>query len=219
MNTAILVIIILSVLLALALGIYYFFYYAPYKFIGKKYAISLLKDETEFDKSFSKSLQVKTLVTRPTLSVPDTGYGLTFAWEMYIPNRPSNDNWANKFNIVKPILAMNDSPQIGYNPKKNYLSIILKYRDNPFYAQYSEMKIPDIKQQQWNKYIVIINGRSITVFINGTLIDNKILPSVPVIYDIASSIDLGKENNNFLGKIRNFVLYPLPVDYTDIDKL
>ena len=219
MNIALVVIISLSVLLLLGIGIYYFYYYAPYNFIGKKYAISVLYDETEFDNTFSKSIPIKTLVTRSSLSVPNTGYGLTFAWEMYIPNRSSNDNWNNKFNIVKPIIAMNDSPQIGYNPKKNYLSIILKYRDNPFYSQYSEMKIPDIKQQKWNKYILIINGRNISIFINGSLIDSSILPSLPVIYDIAANIDLGNENNNFLGKIRNLVMYPLPIDTIDIDKI
>ena len=93
-------------------------------------------------------MQVANLITtRSNLYVPKLGYGLTFSWEMFIPNLSGNDKWNNGFNILKPLITMNDSPQISYHPKKNYLSIILKYRDNPFRAQFAEIKFDKIKQQ------------------------------------------------------------------------
>jgi hypothetical protein len=111
---------------------------------------------------------------------------------------------------------MNDSPQISYHPKKNYLSIILKYRDNPFYVQFAEFKYEDVKLQKWSKYILVINDRNVLLFVDGLPVFNKYLPSVPVIYDIQSKIILGQVNNNFLGKIRNLTLYPYPLTYTEI---
>jgi hypothetical protein len=111
---------------------------------------------------------------------------------------------------------MNDSPQISYHPKKNVLSIIMKYRDNPFYAQFFEVKFDKIKQQKWCKYILIINNRNIQLYIDGVLVSAQSLPSLPVIYDITSEIVLGQKNNNFLGKIRNMNMYPYPILFSDI---
>jgi hypothetical protein len=217
MNTAIIVIGVLLVILIISLIIYYFFYYNKSNII--KYKITLITDETTFNEEYSQSFKMNELTTRKTLSIPDLGYGLSFSWEMYIPNKGSNENWNNKFNIVKPILSMNDSPQIGYNPKKNYISIILKYRDNPFYSKYNEIKIQNIKQQKWNKYIIIISGRIVNIYVNNVLEISKILPSLPVIYDISSEIVLGQVNNNFHGKIRNLTLYPFPLHFNDVQNI
>lgn len=216
MNTITIIAIIL-VILILGIGIFYYYSYLPGISNLNKYKIPLLVDETEFNEKYSHSLQVANSISnRKTLYVPKMGYGLSFSWEMYIPNLPGNDKWQNSFNILKPIISMNDSPQISYHPKKNYLSIILKYRDNPFYAQFNEIKFENIKLQKWSKYILIINGRNVVLYIDGNLAVSKYLPSLPVIYDINSEIVLGQQNNNFLGKIRNLYMYPYPLSYTEL---
>jgi hypothetical protein len=43
------------------------------------------------------------ITTRPTLTIPKTGYGLTFVWEMFIPNLAGNAGWQNNYNVIKPI--------------------------------------------------------------------------------------------------------------------
>lgn len=197
--------------------LYYFYYYLPNQSNLTKYKISLLSTETVFDNNYENPMPIANLVSdRNTLYVPKLGYGLTFSWEMFIPNLSGNDKWQNSYNILKPILVMNDSPQISYHPKKNVLSIIMKYRDNPFYAQFFEVKFDKIKQQKWCKYILIINGRNIQLYIDGILVSAQSLPSLPVIYDITSEIVLGQKNNNFLGKIRNMNMYPYPILFSDI---
>ena len=217
MNTSILYVCIMFVVLLGLIGIYYFYYYLPSKSNTSKYQISLLSTETVFDNNYEHSIQIATFVNnRSTLYIPKLGYGLTFAWEMYIPNLGGNDKWENSFNILKPIITMNDSPQISYHPKKNYLSIVMKYRDNPFYAQFAEIKFDKIKLQKWSKYILVINGRNIQLYIDGTLVSAQYLPSLPVIYDINSEIVLGQVNNNFLGKIRNLNLYPYPLSFPEV---
>jgi hypothetical protein len=202
--------IILSVLL-------FFYYWLPGQTNIYKYNIPLLTDETTFDESYEANIHLETYITtRKTLYVPKLGYGLSFVWEMYIPTINGNDKWNTNYNRLKPIISMEDSPVISYHPKKNYLSIVLKYRNNPFYAQYAEIKFDQIKPQRWSKYIVIIENTIIRLYIDGVLVSTKTLPSVPVIYDIKSDIILGNTNNNFQGKIRNMTLYPYPLGYDEL---
>ena len=218
MNTTILYVVIMIVILIIFILIYY--YYSNASSNINKYKIKLLIDETIINNDYENSFIIKNLIpTRDTLYVPKLGYGLTFRWDMYVPNINSNENWNNRYNTVKPIISMDDSPQIGYHPKKNYLSVIMKYRNNPFYAQYHEIKINNIKQQKWSTYILIINGRTIQLIINGITEYTQYLPSLPVIYDISSDVLLGKKNNNFLGKIRNLMLIPYPIKPFEIQDL
>jgi hypothetical protein len=198
--------------------IFYYYYWEPSQSNLVNYKLSLLNDETIFDDTFTQTINVNTLVAnRKTLYVPQLGYGLTFVWDMYIPTLNGNDKWQTSFNRIKPIISMMDSPVISYHPKKNYLSIVLKYRNNPFYAQFAEVKFENVKPQNWSNYIVIIENRNIKLFINKKMVAIKILPSVPVIYDIQSEISLGDINNNFQGKVRNMVLYPYPLSIDEIE--
>ena len=114
---------------------------------------------------------------------------------------------------------MMDSPVISYHPKKNYISIIVKYRNNPFYAQFSEIRFDDIKIQKWSSYVLVIENRNIKFYIDGVLTSSKNLPSVITIYDMNSNIVLGEVNNNFQGKIRNLSLIPYALNYNEIKSL
>jgi len=212
-NTYLIVMVIIFILLCIA---FYYYYWIPKQSNLNIYNIPLITTETVFDESYNSILRLNTLVSRNTLYVPKLGYGLTFAWEMYIPSLGGNDKWQTSYNHLKPIITMNDSPIISYHPKKNYLSITLKYRNNPFYAQFAEIKFEDIKLQKWVKYIIIIENRNISMYIDGILSSTKILPSIISIGDLNSDIVLGEENNNFLGKIKNLTLYPYPLSYNEI---
>jgi hypothetical protein len=215
MDTNYIYIISLFIIIIILYVIYY--YVASRKSNVYMYNIPLITDEQIFDEPYLNILHAKTLVTtRDTLYVPKLGYGLSFVWEMYIPAINSSDNWQTSYNRLKPIISMSDSPIISYHPKKNYLSVVVKYRNNPFYAQFAEIKFNDIKPQRWSKYILIIENRNIRLYIDSILVSTKTLPSVPVIYDIKSDITLGQLNNNFQGKVRNLSLYPYPLSYDDL---
>ena len=199
----------------------YFYIWLPSQVNTGLYKISLLADnETVFDEKYTNTLKLSSFITtRNTLYIPKLGYGLSFVWDMYIPSRGGNDMWQHNFNTLKPIISMQDSPIISYHPKKNYLSITVKYRNNPFYAQFAEVKFDNIKQQKWYKYIIIIETRNIKLYIDGILVAIKTLPSVIEIYDISSEIILGQIDNNFLGKIKNLSLYPYPLNNNEISSL
>jgi len=217
-STIVYVGIIALVFILIFIAVYYY-YILPRNSNIYKYAIPLLTDETVFDESFNKNLILETLVSpRDTLYVPEIGYGLTFAWEMYIPALSGNDKWQHNFNTLKPIITFGDTI-ISYHPKKNYLSISVKYRNNPFYVQFAEVKFNEMKLQCWLKYVILIDNRHIRLFIGGSLVSTKTLPSVVTIDDIKTDIDLGQKNNNFLGKIKNLTLYPFPLSYNEITSL
>ena len=218
MNFEYIYLFIFIIIIIILFIIFYYYYWEPSQSNLVKYKLLLLNDEKLFDDTFTQTITINTLVpNRKTLYVPQLGYGLTFVWDMYIPSLNGNDKWQTSFNRIKPIISMMDSPVISYHPKKNYLSIVLKYRNNPFYAQFAEVKFENIKPQNWSNYIVIIENRNIKLFINKKMVAIKILPSVPVIYDIQSEIILGDINNNFQGKVRNMVLYPYPLSINEIE--
>ena len=212
-NTYLIVMVIIFILLCIAV---YYYYWMPKQSNVNTYKIPLITTETVFNESYNNIIRLNTLVSRNTLYVPKLGYGLSFSWEMYIPSLGGNDKWQTSYNHLKPIITMNDSPIISYHPKKNYISITLKYRNNPFYAQFAEIKFENIKLQKWVKYIVVIENRNIIMYVDGILNSTKTLPSIISISDLNSDIVLGEENNNFLGKIKNLKLYPYPLSYDEI---
>ena len=216
MSSALIYIVIIIIIFLFLYGVFYYYYLAPSQSNVNKYKIPLITNEIIFTEDYSNILNVETLVTRDTLYVPKLGYGLTLSWEMYIPSQSGNDKWQNSFNHLKPIIKMSDSPIISYHPKKNYLSITVKYRNNPFYAQFSEIKFENMKLQKWSKYTIVIENRNIRLYIDGLLVSTKTLPSVIAINDIKSEILLGQLNNNFLGKVKNLSLYPYPLSYDEV---
>lgn len=222
MDTKYIYILLAIIVLVLLFVLFYYYYYAPNQSNVAVYKIPLITNEIQFDESYHNTIILKaqpSVNTRDTLYVPRLGYGLSFVWEMYIPPVSSNDKWQTNYNRLKPIISISDSPVISYHPKKNYLSVVLKYRNNPFYAQFAELKFEDMKPQRWSKYILIIENRNVKLYIDTVLVSVKTLPSVPVIYDIATNITLGNLNNNFQGKVRNASLYPYPLSYTEIDSV
>jgi len=216
MNSTLIIMTVIIIAFILLFIAFYYYYWSPRQSNINTYKIPLITDETVFSENYTNTINLQTLLTRDTLYVPKLGYGLSFVWEMYIPSQGGNDKWQSNFNHLKPIITMNDSPVISYHPKKNYLSITVKYRNNPFYAQFAEVKFNDIKLQSWSKYALVIEDRNIKLYINGVLVSTKILPSVIVISDIKSEIVLGALNDNFLGKIRNLSLLPYPLSFDEI---
>ena len=210
------------IVLILLFVLFYYYYYVPNQSNVATYKIPLITDEIHFDETYYNTIILKaqpSVHKRDTLYIPRLGFGLSFVWEMYIPSVTSNDKWQTSYNRLKPIISISDSPVISYHPKKNYLSVVLKYRNNPFYAQFAELKFEDIKPQKWSKYILIIENRNVKLYIDGLLLSVKTLPSVPVIYEIGTNITLGSLNNNFQGKVKNASLYPYPLSYTEIDSV
>ena len=146
--TIIIILFVLSVL-------FYFIYpnlFGSNQSNRNKYSILLLSGITKFSEDFEQVLPMNTLVkSRNTFFIPYLGYGVSFSWEMYVDVKGGNYDWQSSYNRDKPIIKINDSPVISYNPKKNYISIIVKYRDNPYLTKLTELKYNNVKCQTWVK--------------------------------------------------------------------
>ena len=140
------------------LGLIIVFFYR-YFLKTKKDEKYILSGPTKFNEKFEKSISNNIYIEE------GNGYGITLVWEMLIPNVSENDKYNSTFNRLKPIVRIGDSPQVYYHPKQGYLTIIVKYTDNPFYSNYPEIKIKDIKLQKWQKYVLVIHDRNINLYI------------------------------------------------------
>jgi len=219
MNTIFTIIIILFGL-AILFYLVYSKYYLPKQSNAYQYGHSLISGIVTLKEDYQQIIPINTIIgNRNNFYIPYLGYGITFSWNMYIPALASNTNWQSSFNKSKPIVKVEDSPSITYNPKKNYLTISVKYRDNPYLAKLTELQYNGVKCQVWVKYTVVITQSSILLYENNNLVKAKLIPSPPVLYDIGSKISIGQLNNNCLCKIKDLNVYPYPLSYNEIISL
>lgn len=219
MNIFFTIIIVLIVFVIFGVCVYYY-YYVPKYANANTYALLLLSGPIQFTETFQQFMQISALISpRQTLYIPYLGYGLSFSWQMYIPVINDNKQWQSSNNQLKSIISINDSPQIGYHPRKNYISIVVKYNDTPYLAKFTELQYKQVKCQTWVKYTVVIASNSIILYENGNIVKSKILDSVPVIYDVGNQIKLGNLNNNCLAKFKDFYMYPYPLSFNEIQTI
>ncbi len=216
-NNTFFIIIVILFGLAVLFYLVYSYYFLPNKSNINQYGISILSGIKTFTEDFQQVIPINTLIgNRNTFYVPNLGYGISFSWQMYVPANASNSQWQSSYSRSKPIIKIEDSPVISYNPKKNYLTASVKYKDNPYLAKLTELNYKGVKGQTWVKYVVVVTQSSILLYENGNLVKAKLLPSPPVLYDIGSKIYLGQMNNNCLCKIKDLFVYPYPLSYSEI---
>jgi hypothetical protein len=209
--------IIIIILFGLALVFYLVYYFLPKQSNVNKYGIPILSGIKTFSEEFQQIIPINTLIgNRNKFYIPYLGYGISFSWQMYIPANASNSQWQSSFNKSKPIIKIEDSPVISYNPKKNTLTTSVKYKDNPFLAKLTELNYHGVKGQTWVKYAVVVTQSSILLYENGNLVKAKLMFSPPILYDIGSKIYLGQKNNNCLCKIKDLYVYPFPLSYSEV---
>lgn len=216
-NNTFFIIIIILFILALLFYLVYSYYFLPKQSNANQHGISVLLGTKTFSEEFQQIIPINTLIgNRNTFYIPYLGYGISFSWQMYVPANASNSQWQSSFNKSKPIIKIEDSPVISYNPKKNKLSTSVKYKDNPYLAKLTELNYNGVKGQTWVKYVVVVTQSSILLYENTNLVKAKLIPSPPILYDIGSKIYVGQKNNNCLCKIKDLYVYPFPLSYSEV---
>ena len=190
---------------------FYNYFYKP----RKEEQTMLVPGELVISDDFEQTvLKPAFMANRAEIVLPGYGNGLTFKWHMYIDNPQAEKSWASNYSRDKPLVRIDESPQILYNPKYNILKLRLKYRESPFYAHYPIIEVRDIPLRRWNYFVITIDGAHIRVYLDGRLVMNKILPNEPVI--TTSDIIIGEQGNNFMGRIRDMQVYFRPYNTQDI---
>jgi len=194
--------------LIIILGILLYLYYDEL-FKQKKEQMYQIIDNTPIDinEKFQKRFTItKIIKDREYLLKEGEGHGIQLYWEMYIPDIVNNYNWKSSYDKLKPIILFGESPHIFYHPKTGELTVVLKYRDNPYYAHYPHLKL-EIPLQKWNRILVKIDNREVTIYVNDKLELATTLMNVPIIsMNYADVIQIGEKGNNIRGKLKNMKL-------------
>ena len=112
-------------------GAYILFNYNQLKKMGTKDHKFLIDSEVILYPEYEKKINLGNFLgSKKNLIDEGKGIGISFEWDMYIPNTMSNKGWTSDYNSFKPILLFGDTPQIYYHPKKNLLSFNIKYKEH-----------------------------------------------------------------------------------------
>lgn len=189
-------------------GAYILFNYNELKKMGEVDNKYLIESEVVLNPNFEKKINLGNFIgTRRNLIEEGKGVGISFEWDMYIPNTVSNKGWTSDYNSFKPILLFGNTPQIYYHPRKNIVSFNIKYKEHGHYFQYAQINI-DVPLQKWNNYLITMNNRTINIYINRELKETVKIDNVPIISTSDESIiQIGEKNNNFIGKLNNMKIY------------
>jgi hypothetical protein len=132
---------------------------------------------------------------------------------IYFESTYGNQMWLSNFNSEKTILRRGKF-KISYSPSKNNLIVTIPIKklgihssnnqEEKFNLNDSEEKIivNKVKLQKWLQIGIVINGRSVDIYIDKRLRKNQILDNVPILSN--EKIILGEARNNpncYIGKI------------------
>ena len=198
------------VLSGLLILLFLFYYYGDYLFGSSSTSNSyqVFADEMKVDETFEVNVEFSDFIgKRESLFLDGEGTNISFYWEMKVPNMQGTEPINSSSNKYKPLIRFGSGPNIYYHPRKSILDFVVKYKDNPNYPKFSHTQV-EVKQQRWNKFLCVIRGKLIFIYINGELVKSNTLGNVPFIANSPKEmLKIGDRNNNIIGKIRNLTIY------------
>lgn len=124
------------------------------------------------------------------------------------------DDWNYRFGQSKTIFTRTtssnlESPQVSFDPTENNINISLATysltANNPTAAPVETMTIENVPLQKWTSFILTLNGRALDIYLDGKLVNTKILQNVPKMSD-TTGLKL-TPGGGFSGSTANFVYY------------
>lgn len=127
------------------------------------------------------------------------GEKYTFSFWVNITNIPESAHWDSDVNIPKGIISHFDSPNVTYIVKEDILRVTVGYKDEGGMAGRYNFNLKNFKYQKWENIIVVVDNRSVDIYINGELDRSVFLPNVPWISN--DNLYIGQAGNNFNGHV------------------
>jgi hypothetical protein len=127
------------------------------------------------------------------------GEKYTFSFWVNITNIPESAHWDSDVNIPKGIISHFDSPNVSYLVKEDILRVTVGYKDEGGMAGRYNFNLKKFKYQKWENIIVVVDNRSVDIYINGELDRSAFLPNVPWISN--DNLYIGQAGNNFNGHV------------------
>ena len=111
------------------------------------------------------------------------GEKYTFSFWINVNNIPENAHWDSDINTPKGIISHFDSPSVYYLVKEGTLRISIGYKDELAINSKYNIDLKDFKYQTWENVIIVVNNRSLDIYLNGVLTKSAYLPNIPWISD------------------------------------
>lgn len=127
------------------------------------------------------------------------GEKYTFSFWININNIPESAHWDSDVNIPKGIISHFDSPNVSYLVKEDILRVTIGYKDEGGLPGRYNFNLKDFRYQRWENIIVVVDNRSVDIYINGNLDRSVFLPNVPWISN--DNLYIGQAGNNFNGHV------------------
>ena len=184
-----------AIILAIIIGFFYFVYRYSFKKVGKE----LLKDKTSLDGNYSS------FITNIDLPHSKIGTKFTYSFWLYLNNNSENTNWNSSFNSDKIIIHREESsPKVTYNPKFNLLKLHINYKNDEGNNTDFILETHELKVQKWQYIVIVLDNRTLKLFIDNKLNRTGFLPNVPFLF---SKNYNGEANKNINGSIFNLKYY------------
>ena len=123
------------------------------------------------------------------------GEKYTFSFWVNINNIPENAHWDSDVNVPKGIISHFDAPNVSYLVKPGILRITIGYKDEVGLAGRYNFNIKDFIYQKWENVVIVVDNRSVDIYLNGELDRSAFLPNVPWISN--DNLYIGQAGNNF----------------------
>ena len=153
--------------------------------------------------------------------VPNEDMKETYVLYLNVDNSHGNEAWYSSYHMHKYIMWRQDeSFSIKYSPSKNKIIISTRVAtlsvkgsgtgsqgselELGLHSKYNDFEVPYIPLQTWFQLVVMINNRTIDVYMNKLLVRTFILDNVPKLSNEA--IILGKKNHNpnlYIGRLEH----------------
>ncbi len=127
------------------------------------------------------------------------GEKYTFSFWININNIPESAHWDTDVNSPKGIISHFDSPNVTYLVKQGILRVTVGYKDEEGMPGKYNFDLKNFKYQKWENVVVVVDNRSVDLYINGNLDRSTYLPNVPWISN--DNLFVGQAQNNFKGHV------------------
>lgn len=206
------------IIIIILLGTFLYLYSGVLFGFMKKENYPLVEENVKMDEDYQENVNMASIIGGKKVAFNDEGegHGLSIYWEMYLENSQGNKGWNSRYDKLKPILKIGDTPHIYIDHKRSMLVVSLQYKDNPYHSHYPNIEVP-ISHQKWNSFLVVIDNRNVNIYLNNDLVKSVNLGNIPRLHTTADSIvQVGELNNNIKGEIRNLKLYYRAIQKEDL---
>ena len=176
------------------------FFYLAYNYSFNKIGNRLLKKKTFLGGSYNS------FITNLDLPHSKIATRFTYSFWLYLNNNSENQNWNSSFDSDKIIIHREDSsPKITYNPKFNLMKIFINYKNEEQNNVDFVLETHELKVQKWQHIVVILDNRTLKLYIDKKLNRTGFLPNTPFLF--SKNLQIGEQNNNINGSIFNLKYY------------